>query len=189
MAIKYSDIVSQTQRRARKATNARGLFYLNKLVKKDIYRAVVKTFPDYFEETIEIDMIDGTTEYALPSDFYANAKTVDQNGRTILRGANTPTDVTPKNKIKIYGGNVYVSADRNFTKLVLKYYRKFPDFDETNEIALPDDIAEALESIWVNGFEYFHFSENKKTQETDVSFARYRDARNEVLTFSIGSLK
>ena len=189
MSIKYSEIVAQTQRRAQKVTSARGLFYLNKLVKKDIYHPVVKTFPGYFEQQVEITMIDGTNDYALPSDFYANKSTLDQGGNVILRGSNTPADVSPKNNIQIYGGRVYVNADRSFTSLFLTYYKPIPDFDATSAIDLPADIANALETIWVTGLESFFFSDNKKTQETAVSFARYNDAKNEVLTYSVGSLK
>jgi len=186
--MKYSDITSSAQRRAQKVTNARGLYFLNELVKVDIYAPTVVTFKDYFEGDETVTMIDGTTTYALSTDVFAIREIQDQDGNLILRGTNTPRDVEPKNRVKVYGGNLIVDADRNFTILYVFYYKPIPDFDESSDIDLPDDITAALKNVWVTGLERFYFNENKKAQSATVSDANYTDAKDRIFTYRIGSL-
>jgi len=185
--MKYSDISKNVQRRARKVTDPRGIFILNYFVAKDIYFRLCSTFPGYFQKQVKIPMVDGTTSYALPTDFYAVKRVYDEGGNTVLRGSNALLSNSSKGKVQIYGGNLVVDADNTYVSLFVEYCRVMPKFDETTDIDLPDDIAEAIELICVTGLEYFYFSENKKTQETQTSFARYNDAKDAVLTFSIGT--
>ncbi len=185
--MKYTDISKNVQRRARKVTDPRGVFLLNNFVAKDIYYRLCNTFPRYFQKQVKVAMVDGVTSYALPSDFYAVRRVYDESGNTVLRGSNSLLDSSLKGKVQIYGGNLVVDAENTYTSLFVEYCIAMPAFDETTDIDLPSDIAAALELIWVTGLEYFYFSENKKTQETQTSFARYNDAKDAVLTFSTGT--
>lgn len=188
MTVSYPDISSSLQRRAQKVTTARGLYILNELVQEDIYHPTVKTFKDFFEESVTIVMVDGTTVYALPSDFQSSRRVFDDGDNLLLRGDNTPLDVEPKNKVKIFGGNLTVDPDRSFDEVLVEYYKPIPDFDATSNIVLPDDISAALKNIWVTGLEFYYFTDNKKTQEAQIAFTRYKDAKNRKFTYSIGSL-
>ena len=187
-AMDYTEISGSVQRRASKVTTARGLFILNHLIKDDIWQGVSKTFRDYFHREVKITIISGTTSYALPTDYYATEKVEDQSENILLRGSNTPRDVTDKNKVQIYGGNIIVDTDTSITELYISYFIEFPEFAETGDIDLPDDITKELKNIWVTGLEYFYFSDNKKVQETQTSYARYEDSKSKKFTFSIGTL-
>lgn len=185
--MKASDINSDLQRRALKVTSPRLLYILNELVRTDIEYAVRQTFPDYFDEQTEITMVDGTLEYDLPDDFDVSKSITDQDGHVILRGSNTPRDVDPKNKIKIYGNKLYVNEDASFTSLVVSYWKPFPMFISGEDILLPDNVTRALRNVWVTGTEFFFFSENKKTQETQTSYTRYSDAKGVIMAPSVSS--
>ena len=184
----YTDIYGSVQKRASKVTTPRGLYILNHLVKDDIWEGVSKTFYDYFHKEVKITIVSGTVSYALPTDYYATEKIKDESENIILRGSNTPRDVDNKNKVQIYGGNVIIDSDASFTELYISYFIEFPEFEEVGDIDLPDNITKELKNVWVSGLEYFYFSDNKKVQETQTSYARYEDSKSKKFTFSIGTL-
>ena len=176
--MKLSEIVNKTQRRAKKITNDRALYFLNYLIHNDILTAVYATYPEYFKKKTDVPIVQGTTEYDMPSDYGMVWEIRNISGGRLYR----------EDGVYVSNKKLYVPADTKLTKVVVHYYRPLPTIDANTDIDLPDDILNDLIPIYVAGIEYYFFSDNKKTQETSVSFNRYLDARKNILTYSIGSL-